>query len=290
MHLAYLDDSDTKAKQRKWQVMSGVLIDHRAFKLVEVGMTSIPQDLIPPERLEKFEEFHACELYGGYGVFEGISQETRFAAIRRLLGILGPLELKVVYGAVDLSALQRELFASADPLDICFRICLSGVDYWANDRIHEAIAQDANNDSEGDPVTRVVLRKMLEDLVLLILDECDSKSKTTLVRSFRQVRPTFRSGKFCTSCLHDDMYFGDSRYSLGIQLADLCSYFIARHLEGDQEIDGFYEWIEPHIVYSQIHPSSAIPAPIDEINQDELPLELDRPLLSSAPGEVNNAE
>jgi len=54
---------------------------------------------------------------------------------------------------------------------------------------------------------------------------------------------------------HDDMYFGDSRFSIGIQLADLCAYFIARHLEGDLEIQGFYEMVSPHIVFSQVHPN-----------------------------------
>jgi hypothetical protein len=51
------------------------------------------------------------------------------------------------------------------------------------------------------------------------------------------------------------MYFGDSRHSLGIQLADLCSYFIARHLDGDVEIRGFYDLISPHIVSANTHPA-----------------------------------
>jgi hypothetical protein len=50
------------------------------------------------------------------------------------------------------------------------------------------------------------------------------------------------------------MFFGDSRFSVGIQLADMCSYFIARHLDGDTEIAQFYDKIEPHIVYGQIYP------------------------------------
>jgi len=39
MYLAYLDDSDTKSKRRKWQVMAGVLIEDRYFKLTESGMS-----------------------------------------------------------------------------------------------------------------------------------------------------------------------------------------------------------------------------------------------------------
>lgn len=53
---------------------------------------------------------------------------------------------------------------------------------------------------------------------------------------------------------HDDMYFSDSRYSIGVQLADLCAYFIARHLNGDSETEGFYKMIQPHIVFSKSYP------------------------------------
>jgi hypothetical protein len=44
------------------------------------------------------------------------------------------------------------------------------------------------------------------------------------------------------------MYFGDSKYSIGIQIADLCSYFIARRLAGDSETEHFYKMIEPQII------------------------------------------
>jgi hypothetical protein len=74
---------------------------------------------------------------------------------------------------------------------------------------------------------------------------------------------------------HDDMYFGDSRYSIGIQLADLCAYFLARHLEGDLEIQGFYEMVSPHIVFSQVHPNvpeAFNPLPEEQEKSDEAKL------------------
>ena len=84
MHLAYLDDSDTKSKSRKWQVMTGVVIQDNVFTVLEYAVSSIRETLIPADKKDKFEEFHACELYGGYGVFDGIDQEQRFDAIRKL--------------------------------------------------------------------------------------------------------------------------------------------------------------------------------------------------------------
>jgi hypothetical protein len=145
MHLAYLDDSDTKCKPSKWQVMSGVIIEDKTFKIVEIGMTGIQQKLIPPDRLDRFEEFHACELYGGYGIFEGIDQDKRFEAITNLLELLKAGKMSVVFGGVDLGKLRNEVYASADPLDISFRICVDGVHSWANKHV---ISNSASGGSE----------------------------------------------------------------------------------------------------------------------------------------------
>ncbi len=54
---------------------------------------------------------------------------------------------------------------------------------------------------------------------------------------YRQIRPPDYNPRLWY--VHDDMYFGSSKDSVGIQLADLCGYFIAKHLEGDVSIDGF---------------------------------------------------
>ena len=253
MHLAYLDDSDTKAKTQKWQVMSGVLIEDNAFKLAEAGMSGIPENLISPDKIDKFEEFHACELYGGYGVFAGIEQSVRFAAIERLLVLIRVLGVKIVYGAVNLDRLKKELFASADPLDICFRVCLLGIEHFSRARLDLKLEEEGES-IESDKFHQIVFRNFIDDLVILILDECDGKAKSTLIRSFRAIRPPTLVGGFKGHTLHDDMYFGDSRYSVGIQLADLCSYFIARHLEGDVETEEFFDMIEPNIIFSQSYP------------------------------------
>ena len=78
VYLAYLDDSDTKRKNEKWQVITAVVIPDEAFDALELLASLHIEQLIPADRLERFEEFHAAELYGGYGVFEGIEQPKRF--------------------------------------------------------------------------------------------------------------------------------------------------------------------------------------------------------------------
>ncbi len=250
MHLAYLDDSDTKARNRKWQVMSAVIIEDQSFKFAEIGVAAQSEQLMGAENLAKFEEFHACELYGGHGAFEGIDQDRRFEVITRLLKLLQVMEISVVYGAVDLDILKTEIYGSADPVDVCFRKCLAMIGAWADDSMNLHIDAELGNElATVERMTEVMMPRMIRNLIILVVDECDGKTKNALQKSFRTLRPRNLTSLF-SNCFHDDMYFGDSRYSVGIQLADLCSYFIARHLEGDPQIEGFYQIIEPRI-YTQ---------------------------------------
>jgi hypothetical protein len=93
---------------------------------------------------------------------------------------------------------------------------------------------------------------------LLIVDDCDKATKAGLQNSFRQMRGTPRispEGAHSLSFIHDDIYFGDSKFSVGIQLADLCSFFIAKHLIGDDPVaETFYQQIEPAVVHYEISP------------------------------------
>jgi hypothetical protein len=132
VHLAYLDDSDTKSKVKKWQVMAAVIMPDNAFKMAELAMAHLPERMLSPEKLAEFTEFHACELYGGYGPFEGLDQAKRFDAINFLLTLLTAMEMTVVYGAVDIEALRSEVYGSADPVDVCFRKCIGEMKAWVS--------------------------------------------------------------------------------------------------------------------------------------------------------------
>jgi hypothetical protein len=205
---------------------------------------------MPDDKIDKFEEFHASDLYLGHGVFEGIDQTIRFPAIQRILSLLD-MPLPVVYGAVHTKHLSQELYGSANPVDVCFRICATGIDEWLSSQFIDELLSHANPNGETQfPISN-------PHLALLIVDNGDNKIKNALQDSFRTLRPRVRPpdhvhGKL--SNLVDDMFFGDSRFSLGIQLADLCSYFIGHHLDGEVESDGFYKMIEPHIVHSKCIP------------------------------------
>ena len=58
---------------------------------------------------------------------------------------------------------------------------------------------------------------------------------------------------------HDAMYFGDSRDSVGIQLADLCTYFMQRQLlksnvNVKDESDEFYKMFSSQVICAKPEP------------------------------------
>ena len=204
-----------KSKSRVWQVMAAVIIEDQAFTFLRACSVFHPGDLLPlmsEEKRCKFEEFHASELYAGYGAFEGIDQDRRLEAITKLLHMLTMCKLNVVYGGVNVDSLQKQLHASADPIDISFRICLRGIRSW----IDERILGDLNDLAElsADETLERVTHVWLRELVIVVVDECDSKIKNSLHKTFRTLRAatsaSFGRGNELVR-FHDDMYFGDSR-------------------------------------------------------------------------------
>jgi hypothetical protein len=246
VYIAYLDDSATRDKAfTPFKVLSAVVMHDRNLADIEVGMLISLVQLIPEEKRDKFEEFHAYELFGGYGVFEGIEQKKRLEAIEYLLGVIRSSNIPIVYGAVNRKALRQKVYASAEPLDICFRICAAGIHNWLEKKL---------------PINKERLGPLsAPESAILISDDCDPKIKATIKSTYRQLRWPLtkfpqKEAESNLWYLHDGMFFGDSKESVGLQLADLCSYFIAKHLEGDTAAEGFYGLIKDHIVYSRVEP------------------------------------
>ena len=254
MYLAYSDDSKTKHNDVEWQVMSSVLIKDVHFRELELRVGLIADELLPRENYEQFAEFHACDLYNGTKAFKGMEWAQRMSILEVLLGTLEALGIPVIYGAVNLSRLNSKIYSSANPIDMTFRMCALGVQEWMGKQLQrQFVAYQATN----TPPEHV----RFDDVALFILDDFEGNKplKLALQQAFRQMRkpirpPNFQSLSQIEYAL-DDVYFGDSKFSVGLQLADACSYFIGKHLGGDAAVDRFYARIEPHIVYSQIEPA-----------------------------------
>lgn len=229
VYLAYIDDSNQIKRKTELQVLTAVIFDDSNFRNMEIMSAAHVMDLIPEERMDEFKEFHATELYRGHGAFEGIDQEKRFELIHEMLEEIKDTKVPIVYGVVDVARLRVEPYGSAEPTDIAFRTCAKGVNKWIE---------------SNDP----------EQVAVLIADDSDKKTKEHLLKSFRFLRQRFRPPEFTFGPLdhiHDGMYFGSSMDSIGLQVADLCTYFIGRHLMGDTETEDRYNIIRDQIFYSE---------------------------------------
>jgi hypothetical protein len=247
MYFAYTDDSRCKHNGVTWQIMASVLVKDSEFRALEALMSVTTYNLVPPEKQGLFTEFKASEVYGGHGLYEGIPEFSRYAAISGVLSLLSGIGVAVVYGALNLDYLKKVNYASANPFDVVFRICARGVEHWMSGQLEQQYQQFL---VDGAPD-----QHHFDDKALFIVDE-SGENKALLQKTFRQMRRSYgQPGEL--EYAFDDMYFGDSRFSVGIQLADACAYFIGRHVSGDAEAEEFYSLIEPHIVYSEIEPKKS---------------------------------
>ena len=253
MHLAYLDESTTSGQlaifgavvvpQGKWgwtERLHGIAIE-QLFSLHEIE--------------EKFKEFHACELFRGEGAFKGIEERKRFSAIQVLLMSLRHYDLPFIYGAVDeeklaSSSFAKSLFGTARAVTAAFRLCVLGVEDWArkqHPQYDHGVAID------------------YKDNYLLIADNTtDAELKKQLQNSYKLLRAkhpysNLRPNENRLLHSHDEMYFGDSVNCIGIQLADLCTYFMQRHLLKRDKAhkdagDEFFDLVAPHAICAKPQP------------------------------------
>jgi hypothetical protein len=236
VHLAYLDDS--QQREPSIAMFGSVVMPHGVFGWAERFHSIAIEQLFPADEIEeRFQEFHAADLFHGEGAFKGIDEDKRFDAITVLLMTMKQYQIPFIYAAInekklEKSPLSQGLLEIAHPLVPAFKLCALGIEMWAK-KLH-------GNNSVVD----------YSDQYMLIVDETkDQELKKRLRRSYRLLRtarPYIANSVNRLWYAHDAMYFGDSRDSVGIQLADLCTYFMQRHLSNpnpNAEDDGesFYK-------------------------------------------------
>jgi hypothetical protein len=252
VHLAYLDES---VIQGKLAVVGAVVVRSGSWGWTErLHGIAIEQLFKIEEFYEKFKEFHAWELFNGEGAFKGIEEHKRFSAIEVLLMSLRHHQLSFIYGAVDEkkltdSQLARGLFGTARPVTAAFRLCALGIEDWARSQ-HRQFSDHVNID--------------YKDNYLLIMDNTnDPELKKQLQFSYKVLRarhPYYlesQPNRLWHS--HDEMYFSDSVNCLGIQLSDLCTYFMQRHLlkqnkNQKDKADEFFDLIAPYAICAKPEP------------------------------------
>jgi len=241
MHLAYLDDSGTDG-QSGITLCGAVIVNPEMFIHLE-NFHGTAVQLLPKEVIDDFQEFKAAELYCGKGPFENVEKEKRYEAIRTLLTALKVEGFPFIYFAIDDNQLAKSPTGSAEPFDVAFRMCALGIEDWA---------RSMHPQEPG----AIILN--FKDFFLCVMDDTtDKELKAQLRTSYRCLRTKRPYGPPANNRLwhaHDDLYFGDSRESVGLQLVDLCNYFVWRHLCGREDDQGFYKMFAGQTICAKPEP------------------------------------
>jgi hypothetical protein len=255
MYIAFVDDSGSDDRST-FQVAGAVFGKEEVFYDLELTLgVLVIESLIPEDQLQFFEEFKASDLYTGNNAFRGIKPaDKRYEVIKRFLELVGRSKLQIAYGAVPKRKLLGSVYGSAEPIDVAFRACLPGIQTW--------MKENANN----------------ERCLLITDDYSNGKIKNGIRAAFRQLRSRFRPIEYSLGMLehfHDAIAFCDSRDSIGVQVADMCSYFIGPHLQNDPESQWCYDLFKSRIC----HRGAASAANMVEDAETHTTIEMPNPLL-----------
>jgi hypothetical protein len=93
------------------------MVPESAFVDFENYLVMTIEKLVPEELRSTFE-FHASALFNGKPPFDKLGHDTAVEILRRCATMVDAGPVPIVYGAVDLRALRRGHFSTAQPLDV----------------------------------------------------------------------------------------------------------------------------------------------------------------------------
>jgi hypothetical protein len=173
----------------------------------------------------EFEEFHATDLLACKKPFDTITRDDAKVMMGNIVSVFGVSDTPIVYSGLDLGKHAETDFGGAKAADVNFRRCLRFIEEWFQEK-----------DDSG--------------LGLIIADDSDKATRADMQKAFLSLRKRVVSSppvRGRLAHLHDDMYFGNSKYSIGLQVADTVALLIGRHLAGYSDTEDLFTSIKPSI-------------------------------------------
>ena len=205
MHLLYFDESGNSGTnlgdpQQPIFVLGSLIVYESAWKAVEKDLESALSDRLPEPRPVGFE-VHAGDLRQGTGFFKSISVADRLRLRDDWLQIAARHRLPFIYRAITKSRYERWM-KSAFGSNISVNPHLAAF---------PLVAQVANN----------YLRAISKNALGIIISDDNREVVNDLERFLKLLRAT--PGALQLDRIIEKGFFIDSRKSLLIQLADLCT-------------------------------------------------------------------
>lgn len=213
MYLIYFDESGNSGNnladpQQPVFVLGALVVHERVWQSVEADLESVLNRHLRPPRPVGFE-VHAGDLRQGTGGFKGVSVTTRLALRDDWLGVAGRHELRFIYRAITKSRYERWMKSTF------------GQNITVNPHLaaFSLVAQVANN----------YLRTLSKDALGIIISDENHEVVDDVERFLKLLRA--ESGALRLDRIIEKGFFIDSKKSLLIQLADLCTLHARKHEE-----------------------------------------------------------
>jgi hypothetical protein len=201
-----------------------------------------------PEHLRTDFEFHAKDLFSGCNKFKGWRRSERYAALSAFMELIPKYALPVH----AIGIVKKGFWREARHLDIlgftrksqphflhesAFLNCAMAVETWFKHHAKSERGICFADDTKARDKIKSNFRDFRGNSPFLFTG--NSSSDGVLLTDFTD------SVKF--DHLVDMIYFGDSKESIFLQLADCCAFFIKRMMMGRADAKPFYNIIERQV-------------------------------------------
>ncbi len=241
MRLVYFDEAGSSQAETQEPIITvASIILHGDLQTGPIERDAEAIIATVPDHFRRDFEFHAKELFSGSDKFKGWRKEQRFAALSAFMGLIPKYKLPVH----SIGIVKRGFWRAALHLEShgftrdkqphflhesAFMNCAIAVEIWF--RYHAASERG-----------------------ICIAD--DTKARDKIKGNFRQLRkePLLTElgadlGADGSKLDHliDTIYFGNSKESIFLQLADCCAFFIKRTMMGRADAQPFFNIIERQV-------------------------------------------
>ena len=249
MYIGFVDDSgstgsNTKDAQCPYQIVGGPIIESKLYTNLRTQLASIYADAIGfgPDSTDSDwidAEFHANKMFHAKEEpYASIGQEGCWRFLQGALTLLAENQIPIIYGRIDKRSFHgTSLEDAVNPMQICCNLYFQSLTKWW-------VREDSPRTGWWD------------EPALLIADAShdDKKSafRSCLQGAFKTCLKHLSARQDCllspSLSLFDDIYFGDSKQSVGLQLADIAMFFIHRRVNNNPDAEGFYNIIKPVLI------------------------------------------
>jgi hypothetical protein len=205
MHLLYVDESGKSGPKdytQPWYVLGGLILPEEKWTTVERDLNEAIESVVPAPRPDDWE-LHMTLIAHRKKHFSSMSETDRFALVDAVFDVMEWHDLKLIFAAIDKEKHQRK-YTYPDPVErVAYMLMLERFNYCVG-------RQGA--------------------IGLVVADEQKEVELSTRKEHSRYRRDG--TGVARIEHVIETPFFTPSHWSRPLQMIDVATYYVARHLRG----------------------------------------------------------